>query len=149
MLERAPEAGLLLQPTLHSHPDLQPVGGDFGLSTIRINTALTNSGPEILFIFAKLLGGQSLTDNFTEGRSGNMIAQVDAQTGVFDASGHVLKTETQKLPTIQIGTKHDAEFILRKADTTGADRVKIEVLRPTGFTAAEHTKDLRPTAVVN
>ena len=81
LLEHAPPSGLLLQPALRSHPDLEPVGGNFGLSTIRINTALTGSGPEILFVFAKLLGAPSLTDNFTEGRSGNLIAQVDVETG--------------------------------------------------------------------
>lgn len=81
LIERAPDSGLLIQPELRSHPGMAAAGGNFGLSTARINTALTQDGPIILFVFAKLLGRPSLTDNFTEGRSGNMIARVDLPSG--------------------------------------------------------------------
>lgn len=81
LVDRAPDSGLLIQPELRSHPAMFPVGGDFGLSTVRINTALTRDGPIIVFVFVKLLGRPSLTDNFTEGRSGNMIARIDLASG--------------------------------------------------------------------
>lgn len=81
LLAAAPPAGLLLQERMRSHPGLAPIGGDLGLGTVRINTALTAQGAEILFVFAKIMGSAGLVDNFSGGKFGNMLAAVDQESG--------------------------------------------------------------------
>lgn len=81
LLETAPSSGALLQERVRSHPGLAPIGGELGLGTVRINTALTTAGPEIIFIFGKIMGSHNLVDNFSGGKYGNMLARVDEQSG--------------------------------------------------------------------
>jgi hypothetical protein len=81
LLQTAPPSGLLLQKRVRSHHGLAPIGGDLGLGTVRINTALTLDGTEIFFIFAKIMGSESLVDNFSGGKFGNMLARVDKYLG--------------------------------------------------------------------
>jgi hypothetical protein len=60
------------------------MGGELGLGTVRVNTALTSSGPELVFAFAKVMGSRCLVDNFSGGKFGNMLAQVDTTTGQLE-----------------------------------------------------------------
>jgi hypothetical protein len=81
---RSSGAGLLVQERLTSHPALAPIGGELELGTVRVNTALTSSGPELVFAFAKVMGSRCLVDNFSGGKFGNMLAQVDTTTGQLE-----------------------------------------------------------------
>jgi hypothetical protein len=81
LLATAPLSGWLVQKRLHSHRGLAPIGGDLGLGTVRINTALTPNGAEIFLVFAKIMGSESLVDNFSGGKFGNMLAPVDKHSG--------------------------------------------------------------------
>lgn len=81
LLSTAPPGGWLIQERLRSHRALAPVGGHLGLGTVRINTALTDSGPEVIFVFGKLMGSVNLVDNFAGGRFGNMLARIDPRSG--------------------------------------------------------------------
>jgi hypothetical protein len=83
LLESAPPHGSLLQERVRSHRGLAPVGGDLGLGTVRINTALTADGPEVLFVWGKLMGASNLADNFRGGETGNMVARIDARRGTI------------------------------------------------------------------
>ncbi|MGB7406061.1 MAG: sugar-transfer associated ATP-grasp domain-containing protein [Pacificimonas sp.] len=73
--------GWLLQPRLVTHPALDPMGGDNGLTTIRINTVLTPDGPDLLVAAMKLLSKPGLVDTFAGGMTGNMLAHIDPATG--------------------------------------------------------------------
>lgn len=73
--------GMLVQPRLLNHPALAALGGDFGLNSVRIIVALTTSGPRVVACAAKLLRGPGLADNFCEGHSGNLLADVDPKIG--------------------------------------------------------------------
>lgn len=81
LLEAAPMYGLAVQPCLHNHADMAPIGGALGLATARIVVALTVDGPVILAAVQKIIGGQGHIDNFLEGTSGNLIAAIDLPTG--------------------------------------------------------------------
>jgi hypothetical protein len=81
LLVTAPAAGWLLQERVRSHRGLAPIGGELGLGTVRINTALTPEGGEIFLVWGKILRSRTLTDNFSGGRSGNLIARVDKESG--------------------------------------------------------------------
>ncbi|MET0658299.1 MAG: sugar-transfer associated ATP-grasp domain-containing protein [Steroidobacteraceae bacterium] len=85
LLAAAPPSGLLLQGRVRSHRALAPIGGTLGLGCVRINTALTVDGPELLFTFAKIMGSECLVDNFAGGKFGNMLARVDNDSGILAA----------------------------------------------------------------
>jgi hypothetical protein len=79
LAERA--EGLLIQDRLRSHPGLAPIGGDFGLPTLRVHTVLTPEGGRVVAVVAKILTGPDLIDNWHGGRTGKLIAGVDLDTG--------------------------------------------------------------------
>jgi hypothetical protein len=81
LLKAAPPAGLLVQERLRSHTGLAPIGGALGLGTVRINTALTDGGAELLFALGKIMGSECLVDNFSGGKFGNLLARVDPESG--------------------------------------------------------------------
>ena len=86
MLAMAGPDGLLVQPRLQSHPALSSIGGEFGLCSVRINTALLRTGPTIFFHFLKLMGRPGLVDNFSGGKHGNLLAAIDRDTGCITAA---------------------------------------------------------------
>jgi hypothetical protein len=73
--------GMIVQKRYHTHGAMRPIGGDFGLSTLRVHTIMTPSGGRVAAVIAKILVRPSLVDNFTMGEKGNLIAHVDVETG--------------------------------------------------------------------
>lgn len=71
-------AGYLFQQRLSPHPRVRALIGE-RLSTVRVMTVLTRSGPQVIRALWKLPGATNVADNFW--RPGNMIAQLDRQTG--------------------------------------------------------------------
>lgn len=82
----AADKGAIIQPRARSHPGLAPIGGNRGLITLRVNSVLTDRGPEIVAVTQKLIVGDSLIDNYSKGREGNLIAGVDIATGRLKAA---------------------------------------------------------------
>ena len=75
---------LIVQERLYDHPALASLSGRRGLQTARINTLLAGDGRvEILFFMLKVLAGRTLSDNFSMGTTGNLIAFGDAEQGVL------------------------------------------------------------------
>jgi Sugar-transfer associated ATP-grasp len=78
--------GVLIQPRMTASDCMAAVGGQFGLPTLRIQTALTRSGPQVVYIVQKILGGSTNVDNFSAGAKGNLIAAVDPASGEYGAA---------------------------------------------------------------
>lgn len=75
---------VILQERLFDAQELTALCGRHSLQTARINTLLHEDGSVgVLFAMIKVLASESLTDNFSMGTSGNLIAFGDAQTGVL------------------------------------------------------------------
>ena len=85
-IEQGADKGTIIQPRARSHPDLAPIGGNRGLITLRVNSVLTDRGPEVVAVTQKLIVGDSLIDNYSKGRQGNLIAGVDIATGRLKAA---------------------------------------------------------------
>lgn len=81
----ADPSGVLVQPRVVNDPGFRPINADYGLAATRIITALTEDGPEILAVIQKILGGPALSDNFSRGFSGHLVAGVDARSGRLGA----------------------------------------------------------------
>jgi hypothetical protein len=79
----ADDKGVIIQPRAVPHGAMSLAGARFGLPTLRVQTALTEDGPEVVYVVQKILGGKMLVDNFSRGTKGNLIAAVDPATGVY------------------------------------------------------------------
>jgi len=75
-------AGYLFQEFARPHPGLIPIMPGPGLGTFRIVTFLVGErSVEIPFAVVKIPVGNSVTDNFDAGYSGNWVCPVDVSTG--------------------------------------------------------------------
>jgi len=88
--------GYLFQERLEPHPAIAAACGP-AMGTVRLLTATGSSGPELLAVAWKVVGGGNVADNFW--RRGNMLAAVDAATGavVRVASGLGHESVTHEL----------------------------------------------------
>jgi hypothetical protein len=76
--------GLVIQERLFDAAPLAALSGRRGLQTMRINTLLhTDDRVSILFYMIKILAGNTLSDNFSMGTSGNLIAYGDPDSGTL------------------------------------------------------------------
>ena len=67
--------GVVIQERLYDAAALSALCGRRGLQTMRVNTLLGADGEvSILFYMIKILAGQTLSDNFSMGTTGNLIA---------------------------------------------------------------------------
>jgi hypothetical protein len=72
--------GYVFQPLLRPDAKLAALCGD-RLACLRIITALTEDGPQVLRVALKIPAGEHSADNYW--RHGNLLAQVERQTGVI------------------------------------------------------------------
>lgn len=72
----------VVQERLRSHPELERLSGTGNLQTIRMVTYVSRDGkPFIGCCQLKIIGEDSLTDNYGDGRRGNMIADIPLAKG--------------------------------------------------------------------
>jgi Sugar-transfer associated ATP-grasp len=77
-------SGIVIQQRLFDEPSLSDLCGRVGLQTARINTLIEPDGRvSILFYMIKILAGHTVSDNFSMGTTGNLIAFGDEGTGVL------------------------------------------------------------------
>jgi hypothetical protein len=75
---------IIIQKRLFDDPRLATLCGRRGLQTMRINTLLDPAGQvSILFYMIKILAGTTITDNFSMGTTGNLIAYGDSNQGIL------------------------------------------------------------------
>jgi len=77
------DTGWLIQPVVSVHDDLLPIMPGGALGTVRIVTYLTNDGAKPLRPIIRIPAGGNVTDNFSCGMSGNLVAAVDVDTGLL------------------------------------------------------------------
>lgn len=78
---------LVFQERVFNDPDIQTMTGTRSLQTARIVTWVTKEGQVALYhTHLKLILKNNLLDNFSVGRSGNMMVDIDPATGQLAAS---------------------------------------------------------------
>lgn len=75
------ETGWIVQPRVRSHPGLAPIVSPHGLATVRALTAMVAGEPKLLLAAFKVTVRDNTTDNFSKGKSGNLLAPVDCASG--------------------------------------------------------------------
>jgi hypothetical protein len=73
--------GMLFQELLTPHRDVYERCGD-RLCTARMITVVNREGPRLISALWKVATGGSMTDNYCRGANSNMVAPIDAETGV-------------------------------------------------------------------
>lgn len=73
----------LVQAFASPHPQVARLGSGKALGTLRVVTWLGPDGPRILYTLLRIPAAGNAHDNFSGGASGNLIAGVDASTGVL------------------------------------------------------------------
>ena len=80
----AADADIVIQRRVFDDDRLAELSGRRGLQTMRVNTLLAADGNvSILFYMIKILAGRTITDNFSMGTTGNLIAYGDRDDGVL------------------------------------------------------------------
>ena len=76
-------SGWLIQPAISTHDDLTDIMPNGALGTIRILTYRTSGGVETLLPVLRLPANGNSTDNFSEGRGGNIVAPINFADGTI------------------------------------------------------------------
>src|SRR5581483_3190558 len=77
----------VVQEQLHNHPSIVELTGSSTLQTVRIATLIdADGGAKCLYAEWKVVVGDSVTDNFVEGRTGNLTANVALSNGAVGAA---------------------------------------------------------------
>lgn len=80
--ETEPENRMMVQRMGFAHPAIAELSDSEVMQSVRICTYLDPHGtPDLLFGFLKLIAGNSLIDNFQGGKTGNLIADLDRDSG--------------------------------------------------------------------
>jgi hypothetical protein len=73
----------ILQPALKHHELVRPIMPGKGLGSVRIVTVNRNGRVSIKFACIKIPTGNSIADNFSAGRAGNLVADIDIASGII------------------------------------------------------------------
>lgn len=76
----------LVQPFVRPHPDIAALGAGKALGTLRILALSTSPGMQILYALMRIPARGNVHDNFSSGANGNLIASVDATTGLLSSA---------------------------------------------------------------
>jgi len=72
---------LIVQPKMVNHQTIRNITQARGLSTVRIVTVRKGSEIKVIGSCLRIIVGDSETDNFTHGSSGNLVGAIDSDTG--------------------------------------------------------------------
>jgi hypothetical protein len=88
-LSKIDARGYIFQRCLQPHSTLKEICGDT-LSTARLVIRLSDDGPRLLRAVWRIPRGSNVYDNFSHGRSGNLLGRLDLETGaVLEVVGGV------------------------------------------------------------
>lgn len=72
---------LIAQPKMYNHQLIRSITQAKGLSTVRIVTVRKGGDIKVIGSCLRIIVGDSETDNFTHGSSGNLVGAIDSDTG--------------------------------------------------------------------
>lgn len=90
----------LIQPRLRNHEALAPMMSPNGLGTVRIVTQIQEHGVTHLSAVLRMTVGCSVTDNFSAGMAGNIVAPIDLDTGTLGRAAGSARREWPEMHTV-------------------------------------------------
>jgi hypothetical protein len=86
-------SGFILQRQERPHELIKPFASPNALPSVRVVTVFAEDAPRILFACLKIPVGTSISDNFSDGAGGNLLAGIDIETGVLTAARGSLRRD--------------------------------------------------------
>lgn len=81
MQRLASRRGWVVQPLIRAHSEFEKITSSNALCTLRAVTCLVDGATRLLYGVLRIPVGNNVTDNFSHGASGNIIAPIDLTTG--------------------------------------------------------------------
>jgi hypothetical protein len=78
--------GYLVQPCIEMHESLNAIMSPSGVGTMRAISSFTGDSPRFLDGSLRITVGGNIVDNFVNGKSGNLAAAIDRETGALLSS---------------------------------------------------------------
>jgi hypothetical protein len=119
--------GWLIQPAIRPHSVLSAHLSPQALCTVRAVTCMASGKPQLLYTVLRIPVGNSQTDNWSLGLSGNLVAPIEPSTGVL---GLAYGSRSTSWPVIYSTDRHpDTEQIIVGYTVPHWELVKDLVLR--------------------
>lgn len=99
----ANRSAYLVQPALKPHKELMPIMPNESLGTVRVVTYLNKGEAKAIFPVLRIPSRDNITDNFSSGLSGNLVAPINITTGEL---GFARISTSRKYPEIKDISKH-------------------------------------------
>lgn len=97
---RDDKTGWIAQPRIAPHPALQKIMARDSLGTLRAITYINGTTPTVAFAVLRIPAGKNITDNFSHGRTGNLVAPVDLANGNIGTARYSLSPNWPTVATI-------------------------------------------------
>lgn len=81
--------GYLFQDAIRQHAALRPIVGE-RVCTLRVVALVHDDGPRVFRAIWRIASAANITDNYVDGRTGNLLGVVDCATGVIRRAIHGL-----------------------------------------------------------
>jgi hypothetical protein len=94
---------MVVEERLRLHPVMQRISPSGALSTIRMVTALEEGAVRPVASLLKICAGSNETDNFHKGMTGNLIANIDLETGRL---GKAISSASSEFPLMRTYAHH-------------------------------------------
>lgn len=75
--------GYLFQKRIRQHPEAERICG-MAVASLRLVVLNYDTGPQVFRVGWKIPTGKNFTDNFDDGKSGNLYCWVDRRTGIVE-----------------------------------------------------------------
>ena len=107
-----PDAGVLFQRPVIQHPEITEFTQTDTPSGLRILVLNTGSGPYIHRVIWKIIALGNISDNFSKGKHGNMVVQVDPVTGKVSSAVNGYWPTTQLYPQHPVSGNSFSSFVM-------------------------------------
>jgi hypothetical protein len=94
---------MILQERLHLHSQMLKISPSGALSTVRVVTCLEEGKVRIVAALLKICAGDNETDNFDKGLTGNLVANIDLDSGVL---AKAVGSASREFPLMRSYSKH-------------------------------------------
>lgn len=106
------ESGYLFQDVIDQHRAINAFQGREAVSGLRVVVLNDPAGPKVLLVTWKLAMGSNVTDNFTLGAYGNLVARVNLETGRADFAVNAMWPDAEQLFKHPVTGNSFAEFTI-------------------------------------
>lgn len=98
----------ICQPAIEPHDELKNIMAPGALGTVRLITYLNDGYPKLFYAVLRIPANNNITDNFSQGTKGNIVAAIDMASGNIGAAWHSKAADWPEIEQIEThpNTRH-------------------------------------------